>query len=103
MIARGISIVCRWVKACAASQARCKIKGDLEFKNIRPGGSATSLGHLLFGSLPTGALFFYWLNVTAYLLTGNKEPAVLQVNKKTPEQKILLWGLDTGAGLWYGS
>ncbi len=79
-----------WVKACAASQAKCRIKGDLEFKDIRPGGPATILGSLLFGSLLTGALFFYWLNVTAYLLPGKKRPAVLQVNKKTPERKKLL-------------
>ncbi len=63
-----VSIVCSWVKACAATQAKCKIKGDQEFKDIRPGGPASCLGPLLFGSLPTAALFFYWLNVTALLL-----------------------------------
>ncbi|MBA7548720.1 hypothetical protein ES705_41186 [subsurface metagenome] len=56
-----------WVKACAASQAKCRIKGEKVLRLYLPLASCTSLGPLLFGSLPTGVLFFYWLDVTAYL------------------------------------
>ncbi|MBA7714931.1 hypothetical protein ES703_123963 [subsurface metagenome] len=67
-----------WVKACAATQAKYKIRATMSLTDIRPGGPATIFGSLLFGSIRTGALFFYWLNVTACLTPGNKKPAVMR-------------------------
>ena len=44
-----------------------------------PLACASVLGSLDVGSLLTAALFFYWLSVPAYLLPGNKKPAVTRV------------------------
>ncbi|GAI70011.1 unnamed protein product [marine sediment metagenome] len=94
MSASEVSIVCRWVKACAASQAKYKVWATKSLESYGRVDYATILGPLLFGSLLTGALFFYWLNVTANLLPGKKRPAVLWVNKKTLERKKSLGGID---------
>ena len=68
-----------WVKACAVSQAKCKVWATKSLATYGRVVGPTSLGPLLFGSLLNWWLFFYWLSVTAFLPPGNKKPAVKRV------------------------
>ena len=78
MLTSGVCIVCCWVKACAATQAKCKVRATVSLTTYGRVVGPTVLGPLLFGSLLTQWLFFYWLNVTANLL--NYLPATHQLH-----------------------
>ncbi|MBA7541578.1 hypothetical protein ES705_33894 [subsurface metagenome] len=67
-----------WVKACAATQAKYKVRATMSLTTYGRVVGPRLLGSLLFGSLLTGGLFFYRLDGRACLLPVNKKLTVMR-------------------------